>query len=107
LAARLHHGAPPCRDRSAEDFDYLYGDIKEGWGEVDGDEIEVMRMLIDRYPDMVPQRLYRLFERLERRTLRFIQRSEIWSRIDGLAQALIERGDLSAHDATAVMAGLG
>ena len=107
LAARIHYGIPLCSDRSTADFDHMYDDIIEEWDELDGDEIDAMRVLIDRYPDMVRQRLYRLFERVEKQTLRFIQRPEIWSRVDGLATTLIERGNLNAPDATAAMAGLG
>lgn len=107
LAARVHHGVLACGYRSRADFDCLYDDIKEEEGFLDGDETDAIRVLIDRYPDMTPARLYRLFERLERRTLRLIQQPEIWTRIDGLVTALIERGDLSAEDASAIMEDLG
>jgi hypothetical protein len=107
LAALLHLGRQPTGPYSQEEFDALYDDIKEGWGELDGDQIEVIRILFDRYPTMPQPRLYLLFQRLERLTLRLVQQPEIWTCIDGLAKALIERGDLSAEDATEVMAGLG
>ncbi len=107
LAARLHLGRLDEGFNSRSDFDDYYEDIKEEWGEQDGDETEVIRLLIDRYPTMPRARLYLLFQRLERLTLRLVQQPEIWTRIDGLAKALIERGDLSREEATEVMGDLG
>ena len=48
LAALLHLGRQPTGPYSQEEFDALYDDIKDEWGEYDGDEIEVVRILIDR-----------------------------------------------------------
>ena len=107
LAARAHHGSNPiCRCLSENDFEFLHGNIVDGWGEEEGDESEVLRVLIERYPAMRPPRLRELFNRLDRRTLRLIQRPQIWTRIDGLATTLIERGDLNATEVTVVMEGL-
>ncbi len=107
LAALLHLGRQPTGRYSRVEFDEFYDDIKEEWGEQDGDETEVIRLLIDRYPTMPRSRLYLLFKRLERLTLRLVQQPEIWTRIDGLAKALIERGDLSDEEAKEVMGDLG
>ena len=107
LAARLHLGRLDEGFNSRSDFDDYCEDIKEENGLLDGDETEVIRILIDRYPTMPQSRRYLLFKRLERLTLRLVQQPEIWTRIDGLAKALIERGDLSDEEATEVMEDLG
>ena len=36
LAARVHHGVRPCGRNSRADFDVVYDDIKEEWGEFEG-----------------------------------------------------------------------
>lgn len=106
LAARRHLGISPVCGRLEEaEIDQVYREIVGGYCEEVGDTEDVLSLLID--AGYSPPRLCRLFNRLERMTLRFIQGTKIWPRIEGLASLLIERGDLAAPEANAIMGNLG